>query len=342
MTVMHNVYDPSIIDSWNPILGRAKGAFNPFGSSSGSAISLALGWCASSIGGEISGSIIAPCSSAALYGLKPTVGLISDGCEGNLEISERYDVAGPMGKTVQDLEMMLDVMAKDSDKSKLKPTTPAGRAQGKEGKWRVAVLDYAPHFGDAPDPDAPAKVHYDASIAKLHSHSAFEMLFESSSELAAKCASAPTFPKGIWKITGDAMFADSAGGRKHSSSAMYTHFAADSYHLYNRFLSQLNWPAGVAPIRMAEELVEALKNMPNQHVDESGTDGSVKHLDSMLAGKGNKESPEYKDATKFCDEAKEELRAFTRDNKLDAIIGPLRMYSLSGIGATPLVSGFAL
>ena len=46
MTMLHNVYAHSLTDSWNAILGLAKGAYNPDwvkGSSSGSAIALALG-----------------------------------------------------------------------------------------------------------------------------------------------------------------------------------------------------------------------------------------------------------------------------------------------------------
>jgi hypothetical protein len=133
------------------------------------------------------------------------------------------------------------------------------------------------------------------------------------------------------------MFTDDTGERKHSSSAMYTHFATDGYHHYNRFLSQLTFPKGAVPIRSAEEMVAAIKSMPSPHIATSGTDGSVRHVDNMLASKGDKESEEYKQAGRICDDAKEELRAFMRDQRLDAVIGPLRMYSLSALGALPLV-----
>ena len=64
---------------------------------------------------------MAPAAAAGLYGLEPTVGLIRDGCEGNIAISERYDVVGPMGKTVGDLDMMLEGMVGEGDKGKLMP-----------------------------------------------------------------------------------------------------------------------------------------------------------------------------------------------------------------------------
>ncbi len=66
---------------------------SPGGSSSGSAVAVAAGLCAASIGSETSGSLLFPASQNGLVTVKPTVGLISRA--GILPISHSQDTAGP-------------------------------------------------------------------------------------------------------------------------------------------------------------------------------------------------------------------------------------------------------
>lgn len=49
----------------------------PGGSSAGSAVAVAAGLCAASIGTETSGSLLHPASQNGLVTVKPTVGLVS-------------------------------------------------------------------------------------------------------------------------------------------------------------------------------------------------------------------------------------------------------------------------
>jgi amidase len=85
----------------------------PGGSSSGSAVAVAAGLCAASIGTETSGSLLSPASQNGLVTVKPTVGLISRA--GILPISHSQDTAGPMTRTVWDAALLLNVLAaKDS------------------------------------------------------------------------------------------------------------------------------------------------------------------------------------------------------------------------------------
>lgn len=147
--------------------------------------------------GEISGSIVAPAAAAGLYGLKPTVGLIRDGCDGNIAISERFDVVGPMGKRVADLEMMLHAMVSPEDRDKMKAATMAGKGQGESGRWRVGVLDYAPHFGDDLNPLGEPAICYARAIERLRMSFKLDLVFEAGSDLARDHSSAPTFAKGI-------------------------------------------------------------------------------------------------------------------------------------------------
>ncbi len=82
---------------------------NPSGSSSGSAVAVSANLCAVAVGTETDGSIVSPCCSNGIAGLKPTVGLI--GRSGIVPISHSQDTAGPMGRTVADVAILLTALA---------------------------------------------------------------------------------------------------------------------------------------------------------------------------------------------------------------------------------------
>jgi amidase len=82
---------------------------NPCGSSSGSGAATSASLCAAAIGTETDGSIVCPSSSNGIVGLKPTVGLVSRA--GIIPISHSQDTAGPMGRSVRDVAMLLGAVA---------------------------------------------------------------------------------------------------------------------------------------------------------------------------------------------------------------------------------------
>ena len=82
---------------------------NPSGSSSGSAAAVAASLCAAAVGSETDGSIVSPSSVNGIVGLKPTVGLI--GRTGIIPISHTQDTAGPIGRTVRDVALLLGALA---------------------------------------------------------------------------------------------------------------------------------------------------------------------------------------------------------------------------------------
>ncbi|NLS78926.1 MAG: amidase [Chloroflexi bacterium] len=82
---------------------------NPCGSSSGSAVAVAADLCAAAVGTETDGSIICPSSVNGIVGLKPTLGLISR--SGIIPIAHSQDTAGPMGRTVRDVAILLGALA---------------------------------------------------------------------------------------------------------------------------------------------------------------------------------------------------------------------------------------
>src|SRR5690606_3490907 len=92
------------LNPWDP--ERSTG-----GSSSGSASALAAGIGDGWVGTDTGGSIRIPASMCGLVGLKPTFGLVE--LAGVVTISRELDHVGPMGRTVRDVAVLLDVMARD-------------------------------------------------------------------------------------------------------------------------------------------------------------------------------------------------------------------------------------
>ncbi len=82
--------------------------FDPCGSSSGSAVAVAATLCAAAVGTETDGSIVCPSGNNLIVGLKPSIGLVSQG--GIIPIAHSQDTAGPMARTVTDVAILLGVM----------------------------------------------------------------------------------------------------------------------------------------------------------------------------------------------------------------------------------------
>jgi amidase len=97
---------------WSSRGGQTKNPYvldhNPCGSSSGSGVAVAANLCAVAVGTETDGSVTCPASVNGIVGLKPTVGLISR--TGIIPISATQDTAGPMGRTVKDVAILLGAM----------------------------------------------------------------------------------------------------------------------------------------------------------------------------------------------------------------------------------------
>ena len=82
---------------------------NPSGSSSGSAVAVSASLCAAAVGTETDGSILSPSSYNGIVGLKPTLGLVSR--SGIIPIAHSQDTAGPMGRTVSAVAILLAGLA---------------------------------------------------------------------------------------------------------------------------------------------------------------------------------------------------------------------------------------
>ena len=82
---------------------------SPGGSSSGSAAALSAGIGAGSVGTDTRGSIRIPASCCGITGFKPSRGVIP--LRGVFPLSHLLDHAGPMARSVEDVEILLRVMA---------------------------------------------------------------------------------------------------------------------------------------------------------------------------------------------------------------------------------------
>ena len=97
-------------------------AWDPCGSSSGSAVAAAANLCAITVGTETDGSIVCPAGSNAIVGLKPTVGLVAQA--GIVPIAHSQDTAGPMVRTVTDAAISLNILRSPFGEVQ-RPATPA-------------------------------------------------------------------------------------------------------------------------------------------------------------------------------------------------------------------------
>ena len=100
------------ISGWSSLGGQTHNPHDPLrspcGSSSGSAVAVAAGFCPISIGTETDGSIVCPAQTCGVVGIKPTLGLVSR--SGIIPIAHSQDTAGPMARSVEDAAYLLSIM----------------------------------------------------------------------------------------------------------------------------------------------------------------------------------------------------------------------------------------
>jgi amidase len=107
-----NYMDPCMPNGFSTNGGQTRnpyGAFETFGSSSGSAVSVAADLTTVSVGTETQGSLIKPAEINSVVGLKPTMGMVSR--DYVIPLLPMQDVPGPMGRTVTDVAVLLSAMS---------------------------------------------------------------------------------------------------------------------------------------------------------------------------------------------------------------------------------------
>ncbi|KAJ1303838.1 hypothetical protein OPQ81_008259 [Rhizoctonia solani] len=131
---------------------------DPCTSSSGSAVAMAIGLAAGSLGAETRGSIICPASFNNLVGLKPTVGLTSR--SGLIAMSMHQDTIGPITRSVEDAATILTIIAGRDARDNFTSIAPAVVPDYTEFLNPYAIR--GKRFG------VPRKVLMDATLANTH------------------------------------------------------------------------------------------------------------------------------------------------------------------------------
>src|SRR5216117_345167 len=121
-------------------------SYTSWGSSSGSGNGAAANLCAAAVGTETDGSITGPSAVENIFGLKPTLGLISQ--DGIVPISHQQDIAGPMARSVTDVAILLGIM--QSQQTDYTPLLQRGALQGKRIGRDVRFFDYSYYGSGSP------------------------------------------------------------------------------------------------------------------------------------------------------------------------------------------------
>lgn len=140
--------------AYNDLAGTTNNPWDvsrtPGGSSGGAAAALAAGMTPLEFGSDIAGSIRIPASFCGVYGLKPSYGVVPlrghiPGMPGTLAPAD-INCVGPLARTVDDLELVLDVVAGPDDADaaawSLRLPPPRGKALG-DYRLRIWLDDEA-------------------------------------------------------------------------------------------------------------------------------------------------------------------------------------------------------
>ncbi|KAI9768832.1 MAG: hypothetical protein M1840_004646 [Geoglossum simile] len=181
LSELSNFKGSLIPSGWSAVGGQTQSAYvrggldpkdskdghsSPSGSSAGSAVAVSAGYAPVSIGTETDGSLVCPAGRAALYTMKPTIGLVPQA--GIVPVSHSFESAGPMTKTPYDLALLLDVITEGRPDTLLGGSYTAGLT----GSWSdisVATLDPEewkfPPFVLKPVEEATAQINSDIRSA---------------------------------------------------------------------------------------------------------------------------------------------------------------------------------
>jgi len=100
--------------TYNPVYGTTRNAFDPSrsagGSSGGAAVAVALNMLPVADGSDMMGSLRTPASFNSVFGFRPTFGMVPHGPTEEV-FFQQLSVAGSMGRSVEDVALLLSVQA---------------------------------------------------------------------------------------------------------------------------------------------------------------------------------------------------------------------------------------
>lgn len=152
----HSAFGP-VANPWNV-------AMIPGGSSGGSAAAVAADLCAASFGTDTGGSIRQPAAFCGITGMKPTYGRITR--YGIIAFASSLDQAGPMGKSAEDVAVLLNATCgfDENDSTSLKEPVPDFTQNlGKDIRGMKIGIP-AEYFIDGIDPEIETAVREAAKV----------------------------------------------------------------------------------------------------------------------------------------------------------------------------------
>src|SRR5438105_1546185 len=133
-------------------------SYTSWGSSSGAGAGAAANLCAAAVGTETDGSITGPSAVENIFGLKPTLGLISQ--DGIVPISHQQDSAGPMARSVTDVAILLGIM--QSAQTDYTPLLERGALAGKRIGRDMRFFNYSYYGSGIPGDEETVNFANDA------------------------------------------------------------------------------------------------------------------------------------------------------------------------------------
>lgn len=275
---------------WSSRGGQTRNPYaldrNPGGSSSGSAVAVAVNLCSVAVGTETDGSVICPSTTNGIVGIKPTVGLVSR--SGIVPISSTQDTAGPMARCVADAAALLGAMTGIDPRD---PITEESRGK--------SHTDYTQFL----EPDGLKGTRIGVIRTLFGFDERVDAIMEQSIEAMKK--------KGA-KIIDPIEIPSAKEHWEHEYQVLLYEFK----ETLNTYLSGLGPDA---PVKSLEEVIEFNNANQEKTMPIFGQDIMIKAQE-----KGGLDSTEYIEALEMCRKLSRTvgLDAALNDNKLDALIAP--------------------
>ena len=139
--------------TFNEVFGATRNPYAPTltcgGSSGGAAVALATGMVALADGSDMGGSLRNPASFCNIVGLRPSIGRVPNWPNGNS--FGQLTVAGPMGRCVADVALLLSVIAGEDRRDPLSLQSAAMPLDARlQGDFSGARIAYSPDLGGLP------------------------------------------------------------------------------------------------------------------------------------------------------------------------------------------------